>query len=175
MKKASIVGFGDILQGDLGIGCYVLDALTQESLGQCVELFYLADQYIYTTASIYKMELCIIVQALDLGLAAGKVLCWSNQVFRRNLPWLLNQSEALNSLMQSLERTELIDGLPKSLAFVCVQPSLIEGIGISKEGRRGVRKAIRLIKEELAQSGFLSNQDLQEKRIYKLELLNCAA
>ena len=175
MKKASIVGFGDIFRGDLGIGCYVLDALSQESLGQCVELFYLADQYIYTTASIYKVELCIIVQALDLGLSVGKVHCWSNEVFWRNSAYLSNQSEALDFLMQSLVRTELIDGLPKSLAFVCVQPALIEGIGISKEGRKGMRKAIRLIKEQLAQSGFLSYRDLQQKRIYKLELLNCAA
>jgi len=42
-SKVSIVGFGNILKGDLGIGCYVVDALCQEPLGDAVELTYLAE------------------------------------------------------------------------------------------------------------------------------------
>ena len=42
MKKASIIGLGDILKGDLGVGCYIIEALEQERLGDLIHLAYLA-------------------------------------------------------------------------------------------------------------------------------------
>ncbi len=32
------MGFGDTFKGDLGMGCYLIDALCQEPLGETVEL-----------------------------------------------------------------------------------------------------------------------------------------
>lgn len=43
MKKALIIGLGDILKGDFGVGCYIIEALEQEQLGDSIHLAYLAD------------------------------------------------------------------------------------------------------------------------------------
>ena len=43
MKKGLITGLGNVLKGDFGIGCYILEALDQGLLGDRVELAYLGD------------------------------------------------------------------------------------------------------------------------------------
>lgn len=55
MKRVAIVGLGNILHGDLGIGCYIVEALAQEMLDDCIELFYLGEECVCAGAYIHCM------------------------------------------------------------------------------------------------------------------------
>lgn len=54
MKKASIIGLGNILKGYHGIGCYILEAFAQERLGESVHLAYLGDDPRYAAGLLYE-------------------------------------------------------------------------------------------------------------------------
>lgn len=122
MKNAVIVGFGDVLHGDLGAGCYVLDALTQTLLGSPVELVYLANGYICATTAVFQKDLCIFVEALDLGCTPGTVQCWSFDAFLQNLSCLAACHGSMQVLTEALARAELAGGQPQKTMFVWLQP-----------------------------------------------------
>jgi len=66
MKKASIIGLGDILKGDLGVGCYIIDALEQEQLDDSIHLAYLADDPRYAGGLLYEADFAVIVAAVSM-------------------------------------------------------------------------------------------------------------
>jgi len=43
MKHAVIIGLGDVMNGDEGIGCFLIEALAQEVVSDSVQLTYLGD------------------------------------------------------------------------------------------------------------------------------------
>ena len=57
VKDVSIVGLGNIMKGDFGIGCYVVPALNQEPLGDAIDVSYLAEGYSYLNAYFTKLSL----------------------------------------------------------------------------------------------------------------------
>ena len=71
MKKASILGLGNMSDGDFGVGCYVLEALAREPFKDSVQLFYLGDDPRCAGGLIYGADLVIIVGTLHLGGTAG--------------------------------------------------------------------------------------------------------
>ena len=75
MKKASIIGLGNIFKGDLGIACYVVDALQQEPLGDFVELSYLGEASFYAGPFVCGTEFAIVVQAVNIGGPPGRIYC----------------------------------------------------------------------------------------------------
>jgi hydrogenase maturation protease len=174
MKSAAIIGFGDVLQGDLGAGCYVLDALTQTLHDSPVELVYLADGYTYAASAVFQKDLCIFVQALDLGCTAGSVQCWSFDAFLRNLSRLVACQGSLQLLAESLARAELAGGMPQKTIFIWLQPEQTTEIGLSKKVRKGLRKVIALVREELCAAGLLPLETVRQARLYRIDLLNCS-
>lgn len=175
MKKACVIGLGNIFRGDLGIGCYVVDALGQDPLGDAVELSYLAEGSHYADAYVYGAKLAIIVQALSLGGVAGGVYRWDMAAFWRNISWLAQTSESMRLLARALGRMEFFDTAPKDLMFVWIEPKVTEGFGISEEARKALRRATGIIKEILVGRGFLPAPVLRLSPIYRLHVLGTTA
>lgn len=174
MKHAVIVGFGDVLQGDLGAGCYVLDALAQTLLDSPVELVYLANGYICATTAVFQKDLWIFVEALDLGCTPGTVQCWSLDAFLQNLSCLAACHGSLHLLADALARAELAGGRPQKMVFVWLQPEQTQEIGLSKAARKGLRKVIAVVQEELHAAGLLPVEAVRQARLYRMDLLNCS-
>lgn len=174
MKNAAIIGFGDVLQGDLGAGCYVLDALTQTLLDSPVELVYLADGYTHTATAVIQKDLCIFVEVLDLGCTPGMVQCWSLDAVRQNLSCLADCHGSLQLLAEALALAELAGGMPQKTMFVWLQPEQTKEIGLSRKVRRGLRKVIAVVQEELFAAGLLPLETLRQARLYRIDLLNCS-
>lgn len=170
-KKAAIVGFGNIFGGDFGFGCYVVDALRQEPLGESIDLVYLAGDGSCTDAYIYGAQLVIFVQAMPLGGYAGAVSCWDKKAFFKNLPWLMNESISIHLLAKALTRMEMVGATPEELLFLWLEPGLTEGFGISGEVKKSMRKAIQIIKRKLVTNGFLPEETLNHSFIYQLNVL----
>jgi hydrogenase maturation protease len=171
MKKVSIIGFGNILRGDLGFGCYIIDILGQEPLDDCTELTFLGENSHYTGAFIYGLEFAVIVGALDLGGCPGRVHCWTRETFQSHLPWLAEGPAWIDSLARALARIEFSGQSPRDVLFLWIEPEATEGFGISREIRKALRKTVAIIKDNLFQRGFLPQHNVNLSSIYQLKVL----
>lgn len=172
MKKAAVIGLGNITLGDLGAGCYVVDALLQEPLGEYVDATYLAEASFYAGAFICGSEFAVIVQAVCLGGTPGSIYCWDNPTFQRNFHWFADQSLSIRSLGGGFARAGLSEIFPDDLMFLWIEPAVTEGVAISSQMRSAIRKAINLIKKTLFQRGFLPESALELSSIHHLEILD---
>lgn len=170
MKKASIIGLGDILKGDRGIGCYILEALAQERLDESVHLAYLGDDPRYAAALLYKADFAIVVSAFNLGEPSGSIHYWSYEVLQQNVGWIINESVSIKLLINVLAKTEMAGGFPKELSFLWIESQVMEGFEISAAVRKAIWKAVRIIKKNLSERGFLPEGALGVSPIYRLEL-----
>ncbi len=171
VKKASIIGLGNIFKGDLGVPCYVVDALCQEPLGDSVELCYLGEDPFCAGVSVCGTEFAIIVQAINMGGPPGRIYCWDKCAFEQNFHWFANQDLSIRSLARGFARAALSEIFPSDLMFLWIEPKVAEGIGISPEMRKALRKAVKIIKENLFQRGFLPESVFRLSSIHKLEVL----
>jgi hydrogenase maturation protease len=171
VKNISIVGFGNIFKGDLGIGCYLMDALCQEPLGDTVELSYLGENLHYAGAYICDMDFAVIAGGLCMGGCTGNIHCWDKRTFQHNISWLVEKSDSMRLLAQALARMELSMLFPEDILFLWIEPGLTEGFGMSSEMRKALRKTVHIIKENLFRRGFLPETAYRLSSIYQLEVL----
>ncbi|NQT09712.1 MAG: hydrogenase maturation protease [Desulfobacteraceae bacterium] len=175
MKKASIIGLGDILKGDLGVGCYIIDALEQERMGDSIHLTYMADDPRYAGGLLYEADLAVIVAAISMGGPAGTIHRWNYRIFQQNFVWLINEFHSIEFLVDALGRTELAGGFPENLLFLWIEPKVTEGVTLSKEVLNAIRPTIQIIKKNLFERGFLPENALKISPIYRLELIRRTA
>jgi hydrogenase maturation protease len=175
MKRASIVGLGNILKGDLGVACYVIEALEQERMGELIQLTYLADNPRHAGGLLYETDFAVIIGSFNMGGWTGSIHCWEYRTFRQNIHWIVNESKPIRFLMDALNRMELTKGFPKDLLFLWIEPGFTEGLGMSKEVCRAVRKTVRIIKRNLFERGFLPENPAVILPIYRFKLLRKAA
>jgi hydrogenase maturation protease len=171
VKKASIIGLGNIFKGDVGVACYVVDALWQEPLGDSVELSYLGEDSFCAGVSVCGTEFAIVVQAVNMGGPPGRICCWDKCAFERNFHWFADQDLSMISLARGFARAALSEIFPYDLMFLWIEPKVVEGIGISPEMRKALRKAVKIIKDNLFQRGFLPESAYKLSSIHQLEVL----
>ena len=171
VKKASVIGLGSIAHGDLGGGCYLIDALLQEPLGEAVEVSYLAEASFYAGAIMCGAEFGIIVQAVSMGGPPGKIWCWDKITFEQNFNWLCDQCWTMSYLVDGFARAGLSGIFPDDLMFLWIEPKVADGIGISPEMSKALRKTIKMIKGSLFRKGFLPESAFRLSSIHHLEVL----
>lgn len=175
VKKASIIGLGNVCEGDFGIGCYIVDALWQECLGEAIDLAYLGHDPRDADLWLYKIDFAVIVGAVCLGGPAGHIYCWDRETFQRNIGWFAFTSHSIESLVNALARAEIAGGLPGDMLFLWLEAKEVSGLGISKELRKALRKAAQIIKQHLFERRFLPETTLRISPIYRLDLLRIVA
>jgi Ni,Fe-hydrogenase maturation factor len=166
MKKASIIALGDILQGDLGIGCHLLDALGQEGLDPSVDLYFVGEDVCF-----YQADFSIVVQGLELGAPPGTVQCWTWDRYLRNSTWLAECSATMRALGHALARAQFTGWLPRDLLFMWIEPFCTEGLRLSWEGRRALRLAIQTTQKNLLDRNFLELDAMRLPVIHRLPVL----
>jgi hydrogenase maturation protease len=155
VKDVSIVGLGNIMKGDLGVGCYLVDALNQEKLGDCIDVSYLAEGYSFLDAYFFETKFGIIVQAAEFGGRPGSVYCWNRRVFLSNVGWFADEYPSFASLARVFGKAEHARRFPEDMLFLWIEPKLTEGLGISPQMHRAIRRAIQIIKLSLFERAFL--------------------
>jgi hydrogenase maturation protease len=171
VKKASIIGLGNIVCGDIGAGCYIVDILQQEPLGESVEVSYLAEAAFYAGTLMCGTDFGVVVQAVNMGGPPGKIYCWDKSTFEQNFDLLAARCASMKSLAKGIARAVLSEIFPSDLMFVWIEPKVTEGILISPEMRKALRKAVHLIKDNLFQRGFMDESAFRLLSIYRLEVL----
>jgi hydrogenase maturation protease len=151
MKKIMIIGMGDVLKGDYGAGCIVLEKLAETVIGEDIEFAYLGQDTRLGCGFLYGADLAIVVGALNLSGMPGVLHCWNAHVFQQHAPWMTREFRVIHGLTEALARADLADGLPRHLCFIFMEPLISEGYGISDPVQRTVTKAVHRILQEIWQ------------------------
>lgn len=170
LKKAVIVGLGDVVRGDMGAGPYVIEALSQENLGMNVDLADLGAEVLDLEVRLYQKEYAVLVYAQARGYPVGHVSQLAYQESPR-----LGQGFFWGGMRPVYERLVLAKhcgAMPPAVTLVVIEPQVTcYGLGLSGKVRPAVRKAARLIKKDLERRGFLPSSPAAPVLRYRLHLL----
>jgi len=164
--KVLIIGLGNILDGDLGVACQILETLSLEPFGDSVNIMYAGEDPRYAGGWIYDVDLLIIVGAFYLGGEPGWINKWDYNVFNRHLPWLVAEYKPFSLLIEVVARVELAGGLPKEFLFIRIEPQSTQGYGLSTPVQKAAWRATALIKQELFKRSLLPEQALRITTIF---------
>ena len=149
MKKIVIMGVGDVLQGDMGAGCAVLEKMAETVTGDDIEFAYMARQTRFAATYLLNADLAVITGALDLSGVPGTLHVWNQAVFDSNAEWMANRFDEIRGLSIALGETRLAGGCPKHTVFIWMTPHLTEGIEISGMMQKSVIRAVWQIHREI--------------------------
>jgi len=161
MDSATIIGLGDISKGDFGMGCYAVELMAREPLGDAVHPVYLGDDPRCAGGFLYKTELAIIVGALDLSGVPGRRHEWSHATFQAHTGWLEADQPWIGRLHEALGRVNLAGGMPKDLLFLWAEPAVRHGLVMSETMRRALWRIRRTIQYRLFEAGFRPEASLK--------------
>jgi hydrogenase maturation protease len=154
MKKIAILGLGNVLQGDRGAACYVLESVANEIVGRSVHISYLGDNSIFAGGLLYEADLAIIVGTLRLSGIPGGLHVWNGCVFKQHATWLVAEDPAIERLLAALARADLAGGFPEKLVFIWIEPKDTHGYSLTKPVRRAIAMAVRRIRKEILALGL---------------------
>ena len=170
MRKVVILGLGDVLQGDRGAACYVLESVANETAGKSVHISYLGDNPSFAGGLLYKADLAIIVGTLSLSGVPGGLHVWNGSVFKQHADWMAAEDPTVHRLLSALARADLAGGFPEKLVFIWIEPKTMQGYQISKPVRRAIGMAVLRIRKELLTLGWEEIERQQESANFPLEV-----
>ncbi|WP_319524017.1 hypothetical protein [uncultured Desulfosarcina sp.] len=165
MPKITIIGLGDVLGGDHGAACYVLEAVAAKTDSESVQFAYMGNEPRFAGGLLYAADLAIVVGTMRLSGVPGGLHIWNGRVFKQHAAWMAETDPALRHLLIALARADLAGGFPEKLIFIWIEPQHTEGYTISKPVRGAVRFAARRIFHELHQLGLKTGAE--ELRLLK--------
>jgi len=167
--KAAVIGLGEILSGDMGAGCCVLEMLAQETPEDALALHYLSRDAQHAGAYIFGMPYAVIVQALPWGGPPGRIYRWDLDAFRRGATLFAGGCDSLARLAGSLGRVELTGRMPSDILFVWIEPERKVGVGLSGTARRAARRSVQIIKNWLCAKQVISKDALSLRAFYRFD------
>lgn len=149
MRRTLILGLGNPLLGDEGIGVRVVEELRGLELPNGVEAVEGGTAGLGLISLMGGYQRVIIVDAADMGQPPGQVVRFTPsevQFKTAEAPLSLHQI----GLVEVLALAEALEVAPAEMIIIGVQPSRLEmGVGLSPEVEGAIPQAIRMILDEL--------------------------
>ena len=149
MRRTLILGLGNPLLGDEGIGGRVIEELRGLELPAGVELVEGGTAGLRLIGLMEGYQRVIIVDAADMGHHPGHVVRFTPsevQFKTAEAPLSLHQI----GLGEALVVAEALEMAPAELIIIGIQPGRIEaGVGLSPEVEGAIPQAIRMVLDEL--------------------------
>jgi len=149
VKRILILGLGNPLLGDEGIGMRVVEELKVLELPDGVVVVEGGTTGLGLIGLMEGYERVIIVDAADMGHPPGRVVRFTPlevQLKTAEAPLSLHQI----GLEEVLALAEALEVAPAELVIIGIQPSQVEvGAGLSPEVERAIPQIIRIILDEL--------------------------
>jgi hydrogenase maturation protease len=149
VKHVLIMGLGNPLLGDEGIGVRVVEELKGLELPEGVVVVEGGTTGLGLIGLMEGYERVIIVDAADMGHPPGRVVRFTPlevQLKTAEAPLSLHQI----GLEEVLALAEALEVAPAELVIIGIQPSLVEvGAGLSPEVEKAIPQIIRIILDEL--------------------------
>ncbi len=126
MKKILVLGLGNTLLGDEGVGVRVIERLATEALAPNVELMDGGTLSFTLAGPIAEADQLIVVDAANLQKESGAVQCFVNEAMDHFIGTGKMSSVHEVSLLDLLSITALSSDLPVPRALVGVQPDFVD-------------------------------------------------
>jgi hydrogenase maturation protease len=153
-----VIGIGNPLRGDDGIGSRALEILAQEDLPEGVELVELGTPGWGLVTNLQDRQRVIIIDAVRMGQKPGAWRRFSPQEVR-----FITQDETLSlhepGLAESLELAQALDWLPDEIIIYGIEPANTEfGSGLSPEVENSIPTLIKNILGDLWKTPRTKNE-----------------
>lgn len=149
MKHVLILGLGNPLLGDEGIGVRVVEELKELDLPDGVTVVEGGTSGLGLVGLMEGYQRVIVVDAADMGHPPGHVVRFTPleaQLKTAEAPLSLHQI----GLGEVLALAEALEVAPAELVIIGVQPSRVEmGVRLSPEAEKVIPQIIRIILDEL--------------------------
>lgn len=155
VKRVLILGLGNPLLGDEGIGVWVAEELQRLELPDGVSVVEGGTAGLGLISLMKGYQRVIVVDAADMGHSPGRVVRFTpSEVQFKTAEGSLSLHQV--GLGEVLALAESLGVAPTELVIIGIQPSRIEaGAGLSPEVERAVPQIIRMVLNELeAPAGF---------------------
>jgi len=134
MKKdpqIGVIGVGNVLVGDDGVGIAVVELLRSGSLPKNVSIIDMGTGGLGLIHALAKLDVAIIVDAVDFGGCPGETRCFSPGDVRS-----LKESTGLSThecdLLNAIELSKELGELPETILIFAIQPAKMgSGTGLS--------------------------------------------
>jgi hydrogenase maturation protease len=151
LKKIVVIGVGNLLMGDDGIGIHVIGELEKRSYPPNIEIYDAMMNAFLVLEYLDKKDVGIIVDAYHGGEAPGKVHIVSlnpNKLDRYTEDFNLSLHDF--KFLDALRSAEQAYQLPKKIVLIGVEPDRLEPtMELSPRIRKAVPEIIKRIEEEL--------------------------
>ena len=149
MKHVLILGLGNPLLGDEGIGGRVVEELRGLALPDGVDVIEGGTAGLGLIGLMEGYQRVIIVDAADMGRPPGHIVRFTPsevQFKTAEAPLSLHQI----GLVEALALAEALEMAPAELIIIGVQPSRLEmGVGLSPEVEGAIPQVVRMVLDEL--------------------------
>jgi len=143
-----VVGIGNILQRDDGVGVRVLETLASLPLPEEVELYEAGTAAIELASIIEGRELVVAIDAIDAGERPGAIFRFEPDQLRP----LIRSAVSLHDVhfLDALDEARLLGRAPKRVVIFAVQVADVSvGIGLTPAVEAAVPTLARLVAEQL--------------------------
>ena len=146
-KRIAVIGIGNLLLKDEGVGVHIVHALQEIQLPDNVDIIDggTSPDIFYRLEGVDKL---IIIDAARAGGEPGAVYRFD----QRDIPWEARKVISLHEvgLLESLEIMEVIGDRPKQVVIIGIEPKEIDwGLELSPELEEMVPQVVGLVLEEI--------------------------
>ena len=146
-----VLGVGNTLMADEGIGVRVLEALKNESLPTCVELIDAGTALVELLPLLSKREKVIVIDAVRCGQKPGTVYRFTPA----DVAELKQPQVSIHQIgiLEALQMAELGGWKPREVVIFGIEPAKVAwGMELSAEVAASVQKVVRLVMGEIART-----------------------
>lgn len=148
-KPILILGLGNILLKDEGIGVFVAQKLMEESLPQNVEVIDGGTMGINLIYYIEGRKKIIVIDAVMADSAPGTLYRFTEKELEKNTGMLFSAHDI--NFVDVLKNLSFISKLPEEIIFIGIKPAEIsEGLGLTPLIENKIPQIIELVKKEIA-------------------------
>ncbi|MFA4936224.1 MAG: hydrogenase maturation protease [Candidatus Methanoperedens sp.] len=148
-KKIVIIGVGNLLMGDDGIGIHAVEALRDEKLPSNVSVFSAETRAFDALEYMDGCDKAVIVDAYKKGGAPGSIYRFAFDP-AGDMDESFNLSMHDINFVDALRAGKGIYNLPKEIVIIGVEPEVLEcRLGLSAKLNKALQEIIKAVKSEL--------------------------
>jgi hydrogenase maturation protease len=143
-----VVGVGNILQSDDGVGVRAVQLMAGLSLPNDIEVFDAGTSGLDTAPVLENRELVIVIDAIDAGTEPGKIYRMTPEQLSSQTGESISLHQA--NILDALAETKLLGNAPKQVIFYVVQIEDVSmGVKLTPPVERSLKKVLTLVLKEL--------------------------
>ena len=168
LKPVLILGVGNSIQKDDGIGVHVLEELEKLSLPETIELFDGGTAGFDLINIVANRDKVVVIDAVNGGETPGTIYKFTPEDIKSRS--IMYDSLHQLGIIESLQMAKLLDKYPKECVIFGVEPKEIDwGLELTELLKLKVPKVIDLVLKEL---GISSQEIIKDQENYQKEELS---